>query len=194
MSFFHCPTSSEEAQWSESSECLTQWWYWNFCFGNEKWTTDPSLAKVSTSSSRLNATWDPERRNLFRLDRTHRPWCYPPCHKGRQNCFAIRPSETYYSSSRIGFVNRFTLFLLIANTNFVLSGLANNPSLYCHVCVWLQTGYRLVNGFIDHLYTPFETTSNYSAIANIHTLQITTAHAQHFSSLLCHQPFPSNGF
>jgi hypothetical protein len=36
----------------------------------------------------------------------------------------------------------------------------------------------LVNGFIDHLYTPFGTTSNYSAIANLHSLQITTAHAK----------------
>jgi hypothetical protein len=30
-------------------------------------------------------------------------------------------------------------------------------------------------GFIDHLYTQLGTTSNYSAIANLHTSQITTA-------------------
>jgi hypothetical protein len=44
------------------------------------------------------------------------------------------------------------------------------------------------------LYTPLGTTRNYSAIANLHTLQITTASARPFSSLLClHQPFSGNG-
>jgi hypothetical protein len=38
----------------------------------------------------------------------------------------------------------------------------------------------LVNGFIDHLYTPLGNTSNYSAIADLHTLQITTAPAKPF--------------
>jgi hypothetical protein len=38
----------------------------------------------------------------------------------------------------------------------------------------------LVNGFIDHLHTPLGTTSNYSAIANLHTLQITTPDATPF--------------
>jgi hypothetical protein len=33
-------------------------------------------------------------------------------------------------------------------------------------------------GFIDHLYTPLGTTSNYSATANLHTLQITAARAK----------------
>jgi hypothetical protein len=56
-------------------------------------------------------------------------------------------------------------------------------------------GYGLVNGFIDHLYTPLRTASNYSAIANRHTLQITTAPTKPFASLLwLHQPFPGNGF
>jgi hypothetical protein len=39
-------------------------------------------------------------------------------------------------------------------------------------------GFRLDIGFIDHLYTQLGTTSNYSAIANLHTLQITTAFAK----------------
>jgi hypothetical protein len=48
----------------------------------------------------------------------------------------------------------------------------------------------LETGFIDHLYTSPGTTSNYSVIANLHTLQITTASDKPFSSLLClHQPF-----
>jgi hypothetical protein len=38
------------------------------------------------------------------------------------------------------------------------------------------------------------TTSNYSAIANLHTSQITTAPDKPFTSLLCHQPFPGNCF
>jgi hypothetical protein len=40
--------------------------------------------------------------------------------------------------------------------------------------------YGLVNGFIDHLYTALRTTSNYSIIANLHILQITTAPAKPF--------------
>jgi hypothetical protein len=37
-----------------------------------------------------------------------------------------------------------------------------------------------VNGFIDHSYTPFGTTSNYRAIADFSTLQITTAPVKPF--------------
>jgi hypothetical protein len=56
-------------------------------------------------------------------------------------------------------------------------------------------GFNLVNGFIDHLYTQLGTTGNYSATANLHTLRLTAAPAQSFSSLLyLQQPFPSNGF
>jgi hypothetical protein len=43
-----------------------------------------------------------------------------------------------------------------------------------------QTGSGLLNGFIDHLYTRLWTTSNYSPIAYLHTLQITTAPAKPF--------------
>jgi hypothetical protein len=35
-------------------------------------------------------------------------------------------------------------------------------------------------GFIDHLYTQLAATNNYNAIVNLHTLQITTAHAKSF--------------
>jgi hypothetical protein len=52
-----------------------------------------------------------------------------------------------------------------------------------------------MNKFVDHLYTPLGTTSNYRAIANLQSLQITTTPAKPFSSLLCaHQPFHGNGF
>jgi hypothetical protein len=56
--------------------------------------------------------------------------------------------------------------------------------------------YVLMNGFIDHIYTPLGTTSNYSGIANLHNSQINTAPAKpFFPSLLClYQPFPNNGF
>jgi hypothetical protein len=40
----------------------------------------------------------------------------------------------------------------------------------------------MVNGFIDHLYTPLGTTSNYSATANLHNSQITTAPAKSFAA------------
>jgi hypothetical protein len=61
----------------------------------------------------------------------------------------------------------------------------------CHdLCVTID------GAWIDErIYWPLETTSNYSSIANLHTLQITTAPAMPFSSLLfLHQPFPGNGF
>jgi hypothetical protein len=44
-----------------------------------------------------------------------------------------------------------------------------------------------MNGFIDHLCTPLGTTGNYSATANLHTLQITTAPAKLF-----HPAMPSS--
>jgi hypothetical protein len=40
-------------------------------------------------------------------------------------------------------------------------------------------------GFIDHMYTPLRTTSNYSDTANFHSSQIITAPNKPFSSLLC---------
>jgi hypothetical protein len=43
---------------------------------------------------------------------------------------------------------------------------------YCHVHEWLQAGFGWVIGFIEHLL--IINTSNYSAIANPHTLQFTT--------------------
>jgi hypothetical protein len=43
-------------------------------------------------------------------------------------------------------------------------------------------GFGLVIGFIDHL--QIVTTSNYSVIANSHTLQFTTARAKSFQSAM----------
>jgi hypothetical protein len=40
-----------------------------------------------------------------------------------------------------------------------------------------RMGFGLDVGFIDHLYTRLKTTSNYSAIADLRTLRITTASA-----------------
>jgi hypothetical protein len=43
--------------------------------------------------------------------------------------------------------------------------------MYCHILgMWTYRGYGLVNGFIDQLYTPLKTTSNYSTTtADFHT-------------------------
>jgi hypothetical protein len=39
-------------------------------------------------------------------------------------------------------------------------------------------GFGLVTGFFEHLYMQLITASNYSAIANVHTLYITSAHTK----------------
>jgi hypothetical protein len=54
------------------------------------------------------------------------------------------------------------------------------PKILSPVRLWLSTGFGLVNRFIDILYTRLGTTSNYSAIADLHILQITTASAEPF--------------
>jgi hypothetical protein len=48
--------------------------------------------------------------------------------------------------------------------------------------MWVWTGIGLVIGFIEQL--QIVTTSNYSAIANPHTLQFTTAQTKYFQSVL----------
>jgi hypothetical protein len=45
-----------------------------------------------------------------------------------------------------------------------------------------------VNGYIDHLYTPLETTGDYSDVAIHHTLQITVAPTRPFPDFCLHQP------
>jgi hypothetical protein len=51
----------------------------------------------------------------------------------------------------------------------------NETCQYYHLYERLQTGFGLVIEFIDQL--QIVTTSNYSAVANSHTLQFTTARA-----------------
>jgi hypothetical protein len=46
-----------------------------------------------------------------------------------------------------------------------------------------RRSFGLEIGFIDHFNTRLVTALNYSAIADIHNLQITTAHAKSFSQL-----------
>jgi hypothetical protein len=45
-----------------------------------------------------------------------------------------------------------------------------------------RRGFGLEIGFIDHFNTQLVFTLNYSAIADFHALQITTAHAKSFSA------------
>jgi hypothetical protein len=76
-------------------------------------------------------------------------------------------------------------------------------TIYCHVYEWLQTGFGLVIGFVEH--SQIYTTSKYNTIANSHTLHFTTTWTKstlHFTttrlsllSLLClHQSLPGSGF
>jgi hypothetical protein len=53
-------------------------------------------------------------------------------------------------------------------------------TILSRICGDSRPVFGLANGFIDHLYTQLGTTSNYSATANLHTLQITTAIAKPF--------------
>jgi hypothetical protein len=50
----------------------------------------------------------------------------------------------------------------------------------CHVYEWLQTGFRLVIGFTEHL--PVVTTSKHNNLAGLHTLNITVTAANTKSS------------
>jgi hypothetical protein len=50
---------------------------------------------------------------------------------------------------------------------------------YCHV-LGLDMGFGLEVGFIDHFNTWLVTAPNYSAITDVHTLQISTAHTKSF--------------
>jgi hypothetical protein len=54
-------------------------------------------------------------------------------------------------------------------------------------CVWvIIDGVEMVTRFIDHLYTPLVTTSNYNSLTGLHTLKIpvTAAHIKYFMSSL----------
>jgi hypothetical protein len=57
----------------------------------------------------------------------------------------------------------------------------NNPNLLSRVGVNIRRVLNLMIRFIDNLYTEFITAINYSAIANINTLQFTVAHTLGFS-------------
>jgi hypothetical protein len=94
-----------------------------------------------------------------------------------------RPLQEYFHRgngnnkicSQIYFSSHFNIF-----TDRPILALYNILSRF--ICVCLQTGYGLVNRFIDHLYTPLGTTSNYSATANLRTLQITASNIKIFQA------------
>jgi hypothetical protein len=50
--------------------------------------------------------------------------------------------------------------------------------------------FGLENGLFDHFNTQLVTTLNYSAIADPYTLQITTAHAKSFQSIVSSPVIP----
>jgi hypothetical protein len=54
--------------------------------------------------------------------------------------------------------------------------------------VWLHTGFVLVIGFTDRFNTRLITTSNYSAVGNLCTLQFFTAHPKPSKSFISRFP------
>jgi hypothetical protein len=85
------------------------------------------------------------------------------------------------------------IFLKLQDVNKV--EIVLNPrfySSYAHHNI-VYRGFILDIECIDHLFTQLVSTSNYSATANLHVLQITTAPAKLFPSLCLHEPFPGNG-
>jgi hypothetical protein len=80
----------------------------------------------------------------------------------------------------------------------------NHRYYFSHIHIWgvlvadmhkyyvcdCRRGFGLSNGFIDHLYTPLGTASNYRAISNLHNSQHPLSH---FLVCCLHQPFPGNG-
>jgi hypothetical protein len=58
---------------------------------------------------------------------------------------------------------------------------SGNYYYYCHDLRGLFVTYKTGFGFIDTLLTQLGTTGNYSAIADIHTLQFKVTHALGFS-------------
>jgi hypothetical protein len=76
---------------------------------------------------------------------------------------------------------------------------SNKATVFCAVRAiilsrfWARD-YRRGMDLFAHLYTSLETTSNYSATANLQNSRFNTVRAKPFSSLVCQQPFPSNGF
>jgi hypothetical protein len=101
--------------------------------------------------------------------------------------WALKMETVCYTETLVNLDQNIYLFMVYLITpSIILSGFRG---------LWLKTESGLVNWFVDHPYTRLGATSNYSAIADLHTLQITTASAKSFSILLClHPPFPGNGF
>jgi hypothetical protein len=63
--------------------------------------------------------------------------------------------------------------------------------LLSRVGVTVRRSFDWTIGFIDTVYTPLEITGNYSAIADLHTLQFTVTHTRVLS---LHWSYPGNGF
>jgi hypothetical protein len=93
---------------------------------------------------------------------------------------ATAVSRISYDSQKISVVKRDRFFLqYLLETCF-----APSYARHVHIVWWrgvtIDGGFGLDIGFIDHLYTRLGTTSNYSATANLHNSQITSAPAKPF--------------
>jgi hypothetical protein len=77
-------------------------------------------------------------------------------------------TSTFYLTEKVFIIKTIQLMLFRRTSNHYFHK-EHRKHKYCHAlecdCRW----YGLMNGFIDHLYTPLRTTSNYSSITDFHT-------------------------
>jgi hypothetical protein len=159
---------------------------------HDKWKSKETSRSISEFACRSSLRFPTDEEQHTLLHNTSNSITYPVSHDSQWArglpCrdmsggwrFCCRPVNWAHTCWNCNYVHIYLFILNDSNMNWQYHLLNNILSVshgkYCHVLrgVWLWTGYGFVNGFIDHLYTPLGTTSNYRAIAIPHTLKTTT--------------------
>jgi hypothetical protein len=121
--------------------------------------------------------WDPQRLTTL--------WASMACYRDSFIFFTIQLKAVISGKKgkvvhMLKIVTGIVYVWLIAIISMLPSYIPFYSHIYCHAYEWLETGFGLVIGFTDYL--QIVTTSNYSAIANSHNLQFTTARTMSFHS------------